>query len=282
MKNLFLALVFASLNILFFTHTPSQPAEGQCAVANGFGCDGATADALRIKLYKLALCTEKPTYLDDSSCVYLFNEATPMTLELSIGSQLPIVQDQISIPKNVYTHSLMLIDKGVDVKTTVNLADGRTCWTDGDDIPFYFKTQLFMNQPSYPVTCGAAPNPQWSTQNFLSLDATNKRLNQTTANNSIDLYLLNDLTTAANVVQGNDPNHGWPTLNSDANYVWGVQTFNQPVTVDANTTNIDLGFRLTEALSLKYFQDFPFITCGYPWCAAGVTISNFEFLVSAQ
>jgi len=169
MKNLFLALVFASLNILFFTHTPSQAAEGQCAVANGFGCDGATADALRIKLYKLALCTEKPTYLDDSSCVYLFNEATPMTLELSIGSQLPIVQDQISIPKNVYTHSLMLIDKGVDVKTTVNLADGRTCWTDGDDIPFYFKTQLFMNQPSYPVTCGAAPNPQWSTQNFYPL-----------------------------------------------------------------------------------------------------------------
>jgi len=282
MKNLFLALVFASLNILFFTHTPSQAAEGQCAVANGFGCDGATADALRIKLYKLALCTEKPTYLDDSSCVYLFNAATPMTLELSIGSQLPIVQDQISIPKNVYTHSLMLIDKGVDVKTTVNLADGRTCWADGEDIPFYFKTQLFMNQPSYPVTCGASPNPQWSTQNFLSLDATNKRLNQTTADNSIDMYLLNDLTTAANVDQGNDPENGVPYLNSDANYVWGVQTFNQPVSVDANTTNIDLGFRLTEALSLKYSQDFPPFTCGYPWRAVGVTISNFEFLVSAQ
>jgi len=43
-----------------------------------------------------------------------------------------------------------------------------------------------------------------------------------------------------------------------------------------------LGFRLTEALSLKYFQDFPFFTCGYPWCATGVTVSNFEFLVSAQ
>ena len=169
MKNLFLALVFASLNILFFTHTPSQAAEGQCAVANGFSCDGATADALRIKLYKLALCTEKPTYLDDSSCVYLFNEATPTTLELSIGSQLPIVQDQISIPKNVYTHSLMLIDKGMDVKTTVNLADGRTCWTDGDDIPFYFKKFLFAPQPSYPVTCGASPNPQWSTQFFYPL-----------------------------------------------------------------------------------------------------------------
>jgi len=282
MKNLFLALVFASLNVLFFTLTPSQAAEGQCAVANGFSCDGATADALRIKLYKLALCTEKPTYLDDSSCVYLFNEATPTTLELSIGSQLPIVQDQISIPKNVYTHSLMLIDKAVDVKTTVNLADGRICWTDGDDIPFWFSTHVFLVQPSYPMTCGALPNPQWSTQNFLSLDATNKRLNQTTADNSINLYLLNDLTTAANVDQGNDPEHGVPYLNSDANYVWGVQTFNQPVSVDANTTNIDLGFRLTEALSLKYSQDFPPFTCGYPWRAVGVTISNFEFLVSAQ
>ena len=62
-----------------------------------------------------------------------------------------------------------------------------------------------MNQPSYRVTCGAVPNPQWSTQNFLSLDATNKRLNQTTADNSINLYLLNDLTTAANVDHGNDP-----------------------------------------------------------------------------
>lgn len=139
-----------------------------------------------------------------------------------------------------------------------------------------------MNQPSYRVTCGAVPNPQWSTQNFLSLDATNKRLNQTTADNSINLYLLNDLTTAANVDHGNDPEHGNPTLNSDANYVWDVQTFNQLVSVDANTTNIDLGFRLTEALSLKYAQDFPFFTCGYPWCAVGVTISNFEFLVSAQ
>ena len=78
-----------------------------------------------------------------------------------------------------------------------------------------------MNQPSYRVTCGAVPNPQWSTQNFLSLDATNKRLNQTTADNSIYLYLLNDLTTAANVVQGIDPDHGLPFLNSDANYVWG-------------------------------------------------------------
>ena len=88
-----------------------------------------------------------------------------------------------------------------------------------------------MNQPSYRVTCGAVPNPQWSTQNFLSLDATNKRLNQTTADNSINLYLLNDLTTAANVDHGNDPEHGNPTLNSDANYVWDVQTFNQPVSV---------------------------------------------------
>ena len=139
-----------------------------------------------------------------------------------------------------------------------------------------------MNQPSYRVTCGAVPNPQWSTQNFLSLDATNKRLNQTTADNSINLYLLNDLTTAANVDHGNDPEHGNTTLNSDANYVWDVQTFNQPVSVDANTTNIDLGFRLTEALSLKYAQDFPFFTYVYPWCAVGVTVSNFEFLVSAQ
>ena len=161
----------------------------------------------------------------------------------------------------------MLIDKAVDVKTTVNLADGRFCWTDGDDIPFWFSNHVFLVQPSYPMTCGALPNPQWSTQNFLSLDSTNKRLNQTTADNSIDLYLLNDLTTAANVVHGNDPNHGNPTLNSDANYVWSVQTFNQPVSVDANTTNINLGFRLTEALSLKYSQDFVIPTCGAPlWC----------------
>jgi hypothetical protein len=172
-------------------------------IGNGFFAQcKSTPDAMKLKFYKMALCKDKPTYLDDSSCVYILNETTAIDAEISVGGDVPCV--------------------------------------------------------------------------------VNKQLNEQTPTTSYDIFLLHDLTTPANV----DESNCMPVkpANKVANYIWGVQTFNVPPSITANTTQVDMGFKLTDGINVS-LKGTPGSACDRNTgneCVESANIMSFAFTMSTE
>ena len=256
--------------------------------ANGGGgwgaCEGATPDALRLSFYKLALCTEKPTYTDDSACTYFLDTTSPVTATIELGSEMPLLPSDISLPEGTYTHSFLMIGTTIGLQTTFEFSDGneqfdglgnqgKYCWTNGEPIVWGYP-----NPSDMPITCGSNPTPSVSSETFKAFgcddpcQVTNTILNEPTTTTVYDAYLLSDTSTLATV--GLDGN-GYPI--GDARYIWGVQKFNSPPTIDANTSKINMGFKLTEGMDMGFNS----WSCAQP-CFEGVNLTSFQFTMSTQ
>lgn len=221
---------------------------------NWASCEKATPDSLKLSFYKMALCTEKPTYLDESKCVYLLNSSSPKEVEISVGAKTDLLTGEVSVPEGVYPYAVMMIDNEIGVKTVFEFSSGNeqtdslgntgnSCWTNGKDV-----TWGYSNAADTVMTCGATPNAKFSFEEFKAFEGySNKVLNDTTPTTSFDVYLLKDITSIA--TSGSD-SYGYPT--GDANYIWGVQTFNDAPEITANTKNIDMGFALTEGINMSF------------------------------
>jgi|SaaInlStandDraft_1057018.scaffolds.fasta_scaffold28774_2 hypothetical protein len=180
-------------------------------------CDGATPDSLRVSFYKLALCTSKPTYTNDDSCVYILNESTPKTVDIEIGTELNLVDGEISIPENTYRYALMMIGNKISIKTDIEFSSSQTggkegaglyCWTNGEDITWGYSAKSDM-----PVSCGTTPDPSFSEENFLAFGDDNGGLaaqviGEETPTTIFDVYLLHDASTLALVASSG----GKPTV----------------------------------------------------------------------
>jgi hypothetical protein len=291
-----LSFVFTFILLGFSISVPQIALAAQCSpasdaateiAANGGGwgsCEGGTPDELEVSFYKLALCTSKPTLTDDSSCTYILDTGTPITGQIAIGRKLPLLNGEISIPEGTYTHALMVIDTTIGIKSIIEFASGNTqkdglgnsgnlCWTNGEDIVWGYP-----NVNDMPITCGTTPSPEFSYETFKAFgcdapcSVTNTILNESTTTTKYDVYLLSDLTTLATV--GRDGN-GYPIGN--ANYMWGVQSFNTPPTISPTTRNIEMGFKLTEGMDIN-FNDW---SCGHA-CVEGVNLTSFQFTLSTN
>jgi hypothetical protein len=250
-------------------------------------CEGATPDALEVSFYKLALCTAKPTITDDSACTYFLNTTTPVKATISVGTEIPLLSGDISIPEGVYTHSFLMIDTTIGLKTTFEFAagneqydgagkQGKYCWTNGNDIVWGYP-----NPADMPITCGSNPAPATSEETFKAFgcddndpcDVTNTLVNQQTTSTVYDVYLLkDDATTLASVGRNRA---GYPE--GDAQYIWGVQKFNNAPKVDANTSKVTMGFKLTEGMDMGFNS----WSCAQP-CFEGVNITGFQFTMSTE
>ena len=249
-------------------------------------CDGATPDSLRVSFYKLALCTSKPTYTNDDSCVYILNESTPKTVDIEIGAELNLVDGQISIPENTYRYAFMMIGNKISIKTDIEFSSSQTggkegqglyCWTNGEDITWGYSAKSDM-----PVSCGTTPEPAFSEENFLAFGDDNGGLaaqviGQETPTTTFDVYLLHDASTLALVASSG----GKPTVSAlPANFIWGVQEFKSPPKISPTTTKIELGFKLTEGMQIGFNAQNP--GCGGSPCVEGVNLNAFAFSVNAE
>lgn len=249
--------------------------------ANNAECEGATPDVLRISFYKLALCQTKPTYLNEEGCVYLLDVDAPVSLDLSVGSQMSLLSSDISIPEGTYDYALLLIDSTVGIRKTFEFNNpqfdsqgnnGNYCWTNGVDI-----RRGTWQLADMSATCGSNPSPQISNETFKAFDngsggITNRILNAQTTTTTFDAYLLKDRTNLATV---NFDNRGYPA--GDATLIWAVQDFNSPPTITANTTQVDIGFKLTEGINLG----FNGVTCN-PDCISYFNLMSFQFVMSTN
>lgn len=265
--------------------SPSLGAEQLAAQDNGYGTCITTPDALQIDLYKLALCTTKPSFTDDSSCVYLLNETSAVTVDVELGVQTNIGIDEISIPEGQYKYAIIMFDNEFGIKNTyefseeqagANSSTGTTCWSNGNRIQWDNEDITTL-----PVTCGAEPNAKFSSEKLLAFGtgnggASNVVTGRSTQTTIWDAYHLHDPSTLAEVeFDENGP------LETDAtsNFIWAVQEFKSIPEITAATRNVDLAFRVTDGVEIvgRQLQGSPnghYIT--------SMALASFAFLISTS
>jgi len=267
---LFAAIALPNVGYSQSRCTPSMDADTLTTAAgsaNGYFAQcKSTPDAMKLKFYKLALCKEKPTYSDESKCVFILNNSSGVETEIAVGVSSNLFNGDISIPEGTYKYAMLLIDNTIAIKKTlefdtgneqfdgraVGTAAGKYCWTNGKTI-----TWGYTDNADQPIHCGSSPEPSFSSETFYAFGGdnpctvANKVLNEETLTTFYDIYLLSNLTTQATVDISNcmptKPNDG-----NEANYIWGVQTFKNPPTISANTKKIDLGFQLTDGMNISF------------------------------
>lgn len=253
------------------------------AGGNWAQCEKATADALQVEFYQLALCTSKPTFLDNSACTFLLNSTTAVPVEIQVDIEVPLISGDVGIPEGTYTHAMLLIDTSLGLKSTFEFDtpqydgqgnQGNLCWTNGNPIVWGYP-----NPDDMVMTCGTTPAPEFSIESFEAFGAdgggvVSRVLNEVTPDTTYDVYLLSDRETEAVVRQDSS---GFPTGNAE--YIWGVQEFNAPPTISANTSVVDMAFKLTEGMGIG----FNGYSCdASPVCVEGVNVNGFQFVVTAN
>jgi hypothetical protein len=255
---------------------------------NFMQCENATADALRIEFYQLALCTSKPTFLDDSACTFLLNSTAAVPVDIQVGVDVPLIAGEVSIPEGTYTHAMLLIDTDLGLKSTLEFDTpqydgqgnlGNFCWTNGNPIVWGYPDPDDMV-----MTCGSTPSPEFSIESFEAFGAdpdgvTSRVLNESTPDTTFDAYLLSDRSTEASVSQDS---YGYPTGN--ASYLWSVQKFNSPPSITAKTTFVDMAFKISEGMDIGFngYSCRPPVNGDPIACVEGPNVTGFQFVVTAN
>lgn len=243
-------------------------------------------DLMRIRVYKMALCTSLPTYADTSSCEFVYNAPTGRVVSISSGSSSPLTgvfelnygsypYVYIEIDNTVAFRSTFTVPDPVGVMTTVQQpvqsGYGSTCWTNGNDAK-----QDFTNDPQpVNIDCGNVPNPQVSTEIFLSF--TDNMIPSVTGvpgvgSDTFDAHLVNENGNIANIVSQNNVR-----ISSDADRMVLIQHSSSPLIIDDNTTNIDFGFATTDRMNVMFFP------CNSnDECAAYGFTTGFQIHATAQ
>lgn len=222
----------------------------------------ADADALKITLYKIAICREEPNTsnpaLDwDSKCVFIINEASPIQVEVDTVSDpvdLNAYADLTGDLEATYTHFALLIGNELQTKmkkTFGQKLSGRTSTgtnTGTNDTSFCYSIDGATYQSNTPtrsqltVECVENESQMLSNGNYGFSSkvqdywgtASPKKV---AVSDGASVYLMSDATSLATIDTANKT--------SDANFLIGVKAFGSPVVIDGNTNAVDLGFQLT-------------------------------------
>ena len=101
--------------------------------------------------------------------------------------------------------------------------------------------------------------------------------NKTMTNGNL-LYLMSDQTTLATIDNLN--------ITSNAKYELGINIFSSPITIDANTTNIDLGFAMKDYGRLEFSTHDACSQANRPTgsvaCVNSMKANGFDFRVTVK
>jgi hypothetical protein len=246
-------------------------------------------DLMRIRVYKMALCTSLPTYSDTSSCEFIYNAPTGRVVSISSGTSAPLT-GVFELSYGSYPYVYIVIDNTVAFRSTFSLPDpvgvmttvqqpvqngyGTTCWTNGNDAK-----QDFTNDPQpVNIDCGITPNAQVSTEIFRSF--TDNMIASVpgipgVGGDTFDVHLVAENGNLATIVsQGN------LFVSSDADKMVLIQHSASPLVVDESTTNIDFGFATTNRMNVMFFPCS--IGGNADECAAYGFSTGFQIHATAQ
>ena len=226
-----------------------------------------TPSVMKGVLHKILLCksiVDNTNYMD--LCEPIFENSSGKDILISPNETGELTDGPISLPEGTYTHAVLLVENYFDSKFTETYSAplhgddgiGTTCWSNGKPAAVsYSDANGNPDYTQFSATCGNAADadPQYSRYTYKGLSMGGGFTNFAPGLTAYgppnkDVYLLSDYTTLAELTPDENDAAFEPGLTSDAQYLLGVTQLSSPATIDANTSNVDLGFLITNA----YFQ----------------------------
>ena len=207
-----------------------------------------TPESLEVKIYEFGICTEavSPNTKPDK-CSTLFKDSSGKTVNLAVGDSLPL-SDAVTLDEGTYTHGYLLVGNVFKTKAIIEFTTDRTddrggvgkiCYTDGRSVD--------NNVPV--MSCGTdasavLPAPETSSVGYTSGGTYVSKVlgySLVMAGETVvtDLYMA---TTAG--VEASNP--------SEEAAFFGSQAFSAPVTINPNTTSLDISFVITNGVTLGF------------------------------
>lgn len=207
-----------------------------------------TPESLELKIYEFGICTEavSPETKPDK-CSTLFKDSNGKTVNLAVGDSLPL-SDAVTLDEGTYTHGYLLVGNVFETKAIIEFTTDRTddrggvgkiCYTDGRSVD--------NNVPV--MSCGtdasaALPAPETSSVGDNSGSPYVSKVlgySLVMAGETVvtDLYMA---TTAG--VEASNP--------SEEAAFFANQAFSAPVTINPNTTSLDISFVITNGVTLGF------------------------------
>ena len=288
--NLIKQLSFLAAFIFIHAITSTQAHAATCAVNNSTdkeitdasvnaGCT-VTPDTVYFPVYKIGLCKEVPTFENyQTTCNIFYDNTTAVEVEVSKSSNLNL-KSGVSLDNGTYKAAIILLGNTIALKhsenfegkrTGVELEDGAYVNTSGsasngtvcvtrtisgneDDLGTNglqsFLTCYEPGDPELPAagkfseTSGAysTGGDVCSIDTLTGLVVAPSALTVTASNNDTVKFcgLLNNTTLET-----------YSNGNTNATRQLAIQTFQTPVVTTSTTKSIDIGFKVTDMLSLE-------------------------------
>jgi len=227
-----------------------------------------TPDAVYIPVYRVGLCSSVPTYENYlTECTFVFNSATAKEVEV-VKNQAFNVADNITLTEGSYPASVLLLGTTIGYKHTVNftlpqdgwsdaavLTEGKTCVSrtvsgNADDIgvsagggfyecgassltagKFTENEGAYWDNSECVISSGVVSRPDSSAHEYT-----------TSSGSAVMCGMANESTHET----GGDGNGG-----TNATRQLLIQTFNDPITISAATSSLEIGLKVTDMLGLE-------------------------------
>ena len=207
-----------------------------------------TPESLELVVYEFGVCTGavSPATRPDK-CSTLFKNSSGKTVNLAVGDTLPL-SDSVTLDEGTYTHGYLLVGNVFKTKAIIEFTTDRTddrggvgkiCYTDGRSVD--------NNVPV--MSCGtdasaALPAPETSSVGDNSGSPYVSKVlgySLVMAGETVvtDLYMA----TTAGVEAANQ---------GEEAAFFGSQALSAPVTINPNTTSVDISFVITNGVTLGF------------------------------
>lgn len=218
------------------------------AISDLVGYCFLTPQSFNIVLYEFGLCTSAATPSNRDQCTTLFSNTAGLELEISKGTSLKLA-DNISLAEGQYSHAFISMNTTSSIEAVIefdtprvadNGSQGVFCYTDGrsfDD-----------GAPASIISCGNTPAsvaPAVETLYFVNddNDYVNTLLNYVVSMRgqsvATDLFMITNTGVLSN------------SFDNDF-ALFGSQTLNNPISINPKTSNLDIGFSVTDGISLGF------------------------------
>ena len=212
-----------------------------------------TPESMELKIYEFGICTGAVSpSTKTNKCSTLFKDSSGKTVNLAVGDSLPL-SDGVTLDEGTYTHGYLLVGNLFKTKAIIEFttdrtddggldgipSTGRICYTDGRSVD--------NNVPV--MSCGTdasavLPAPETSSVGYTSGGTYVSKVlgySLVMAGETVvtDLYMA---TTAG--VEASNP--------SEEAAFFGSQAFSAPVTINPNTTSLDISFVITNGVTLGF------------------------------
>ncbi|MDA9780259.1 hypothetical protein N9B84_04900 [Amylibacter sp.] len=283
---------------------------------SSFGICNADPTHRKVLAYKVGLCTELPYDTNYKQvCDFIYDKTTPIELEAIKNASVSVTGfGEITLTEGTeYTHTVVLISNTTYVKSLFSFPSdrqgasgtGRWCWSNGGGVTTKDRTEDPMTlKGKFTVECGSESeaNPKYNSEtnnafgsaiegedqpalvrNFPTWAAEESYTNRGWTN-----ILMSDEDTKA-VFETTPPN--WNTPNTNSVYWLAGRSINPSVSVNANTSILDLKFLVSYGGVVWYSGDANTGDDEGDWhtdcddttpCIGRIRIGGFDMNVSAE